>query len=65
MTDLICYCFQVSRKEIVEVIVNENLQTVEDVSLRTNACRGCKGCWCDIEDLLQRYSKPSDVGDHE
>ena len=59
MSELICYCFQVSKKELVQLIVDEGLDTVEALSLRTNACRGCQGCFWDIEELIEEHlNKP-------
>ena len=60
MSELICYCFQVSKDELVRLIVEEGLESIEELSERTNACRGCRGCWLDLEDLIIRYSKQSD-----
>ena len=57
MSELICYCFQVTKRELVQLIEEEGLDTVRALSERTNACRGCQGCWLDIEDLIEKHLK--------
>ncbi len=50
--ELICYCFEVYKDEVVDIIKNEKATTVEEVQEHCQACMGCAGCRFDIEDLI-------------
>lgn len=55
--ELICYCFRVTRKEVEDLIRSLNLKTVDEVSLHSDACNGCRSCYPDILDLLGEIKK--------
>ena len=66
--DLICYCIKISKKTIVDAIVdgNINLQMIKDTTI---ACTGskCKEknpsgkcCSKDIKELIKIYSSTTD-----
>ena len=49
---LICRCYQVSQSEILRVIRDGDLRTVEEVTARTNASGGCSSCYDDVQAIL-------------
>ncbi len=55
MDPLVCYCFCVTEKTVKEAIRSRRLRTVLQVVEATNAGMGCRGCWFDIEEMLQQY----------
>lgn len=64
---LICHCFRITRAEMVRLIEERDLRSVEDVSEATGACRGCRTCEPDITALLRACGRevaapPSPVG---
>ncbi len=56
--DLVCYCFEVPRDEIIEIIQKNKACTVDDIQLHCSACLGCGGCRPDLEELLETFSPP-------
>ncbi|RME84386.1 MAG: (2Fe-2S)-binding protein, partial [Planctomycetota bacterium] len=52
---LVCYCFQITRKEIEELIEQYGLKTVDEVATYSEACNGCRTCYIDIEKILAHY----------
>ncbi len=49
---LVCHCFQVTRDTIREAILQNGLETIEDVTNYTKAGGGCRDCHPRIEELL-------------
>ncbi len=54
---VVCTCFGVTDKELREVIEENGLTTVEQVTNFTKAGGGCGGCIPDIEELLDEINK--------
>ncbi|MCZ7649044.1 MAG: (2Fe-2S)-binding protein [Planctomycetota bacterium] len=54
MQDLVCYCFQVTEREVEAAIRLLGLKTIEDVNDATRAGCGCHTCWPDLESILNR-----------
>jgi NifU-like protein len=52
---LICTCFGVSEKRIEQVIDEQNLRTVLEVTRACNAGAGCRSCHPLIEDILEDH----------
>ncbi len=50
--NIVCECFGVSDSEIVRVIKENRLSTIEDVTNFTKAGGGCRSCHSKIEELL-------------
>jgi NifU-like protein len=50
---MLCHCYQVTRDAVREVILANELETVEDVTHFTKAGGGCGDCHGDIEALLE------------
>ncbi len=50
---MICHCYQVTRDMIRNAIMQNRLETVEDVTDYTKAGGGCGDCHHDIQDLLR------------
>ena len=50
---IICRCYRVTRREIVDAVRNDDLRTVEEVTAKTNAGGGCSSCYDDIRELLE------------
>ena len=53
MDDLVCYCFYMTRDELVRLIKDEQLTSVEDVSRSCRAGTGCGCCRDDIAALVE------------
>lgn len=56
MSEIICHCFEVSRKEIENAIREKGLKTVEEVGEVTNAGTGCGGCQEQIQEILDEIN---------
>lgn len=54
--DIVCNCFQVTKKQILEAI-DAGASTVDEVGAATNAGTGCGGCQSVIENLLRLKGK--------
>lgn len=55
---LICYCFRVTKKEIIDAIQKYNLQNTDQVTRAIRAGGGCRTCRFDIEPILATYARP-------
>lgn len=55
---VICKCFWVEEDKIREVIKENNLKTVEEVTHYTKAGGGCGGCIPDIQAILDEINAP-------
>lgn len=58
---IVCTCFGVTEKEIVQTIEENGLRTVDDVTNYTKAGGGCGGCKPEIQDILDQiyhFEKP-------
>jgi NifU-like protein len=55
--NVICACFNVTDKEIEDVIRHNSLTTVEEVTNFTKAGGGCGGCVPAIEEILKFVNK--------
>lgn len=54
---IICTCFQVTEKQIIEAINENNLKTLEEVTNFTKAGGACGRCKDSIEEILKTYAK--------
>lgn len=52
---LVCKCFSVTEKQILNAIKENNLKTVEDVTNYTKAGGSCGHCKEQIQDILNKY----------
>lgn len=57
MDQIICNCFQVTKREIIEAIKEKKLTTVDQVGEATNAGTGCGGCQDTIQEILDEINK--------
>jgi NifU-like protein len=55
---LICTCFSVTEKQIINAIKENNLKTLEDVTNYTKAGGACGNCKMLIQEVLDKYYKP-------
>lgn len=53
--EIICHCYGVSKKVIVDAIQGYNLQTVDQVKKLTDACSGCGTCRFEVGELIKEY----------
>ncbi|WP_177428323.1 (2Fe-2S)-binding protein [Candidatus Venteria ishoeyi] len=53
--ELICLCYEVSEKEIVDKILSREAKTLQEVSLQTMAGTGCGRCRRRIRTLLEKH----------
>lgn len=60
---LICTCFGVSERRIEQVIGEQNLRTVRDVTRACNAGAGCRSCHPLIEDILEDHWRREGVNE--
>lgn len=51
--ELLCYCFEISKEEIISIIHKHKTQTVEDIQKHCQAAMGCGSCRFDLEALLE------------
>src|SRR5262245_39112730 len=49
---IVCRCYRVTLREIVEAIRKDDLRRVEEVTAATNAAGGCSSCYDDIREIL-------------
>ena len=56
-SQIICHCFSVSEKQIVDAILNNNAKTFDDISKLTSAGLACGRCKENIKAILKRYIK--------
>ena len=52
---VICHCFDVDEKTIVDAIINNGAKTLEDVMKITSAGSACQRCKGDIERIIRKY----------
>lgn len=51
--DIVCFCFEISRQEIVEIIQKHKTTTVEELQKYCQASMGCGGCRPDVEKIIE------------
>ena len=49
---IVCHCFRLTRAGLRRLLESHRCTSVEEVSERTGACRGCQTCRPDIEAIL-------------
>ena len=54
--EIICNCMDISRGEIVDVVEQDGLKTVEEVGEATSAGAGCGACQDLIQEILDEVS---------
>ena len=54
---IICHCFSVSEKQIIDAILNNGAKTFDDISKITSAGLACGRCKGNIENILKKYVK--------
>ncbi len=59
--DVVCNCFGVTEKEIVEAVTENGLVDLDDVMHYTKAGGACGHCKSEINEILQRLNKESGV----
>jgi len=57
--ELVCHCFSVTRKTIIDTIKQYNLTTADEVGEHTQAGCGCGFCVEDIEKIIEELKKES------
>ncbi len=55
---IICHCFGVTEKEIIDAVTKNGAKTFEDVSKITSAGLACGRCKENIEKIIKKYAKP-------
>lgn len=55
--NIICHCFSVSKKQIIDAINNNGAKTLDDISQLTSAALACGRCKENIEKILKAYVK--------
>jgi len=56
-SDVICNCFGVTEKEIEKAVLENNLNTIEEVTNYTKAGGGCTTCHEDIKAIIDRVNR--------
>ena len=51
--DPICFCFEVYKEELVDIIHKYKTKTVEEIQTYCQASMGCGGCRGDIEKIIE------------
>ncbi|MEK7484125.1 MAG: (2Fe-2S)-binding protein [Planctomycetota bacterium] len=62
---LICYCFRVTKREIINAIQKYNLKNTDQVTRAIRAGGGCRTCRFDIEPLITKYANPEKQSPNE
>ena len=62
---VVCACFNITENEIVDVIKQNGLVSVEQITNYTKAGGGCGGCLSDIEEILAKTTKEIDEANHD
>ncbi|GAF02352.1 (2Fe-2S)-binding protein [Saccharicrinis fermentans] len=55
--DFVCKHMMLRKQDLVKVIHEKDLKTVEDIQDETNAATICGSCYDDLEDILQEELK--------
>lgn len=55
-SDFVCYCYEVTEAKIRATIDQHGAQSVEEVTLHTQAGSGCTACHCRIRRMLAGLS---------
>ena len=55
--NIVCHCFGVSEDHILQVVRENNLKTVDEVTNYCKAGGGCGMCQSDIADLIERVAE--------
>jgi len=55
--DIVCTCFSVTKAEIIKVIKEKNLKTVDEVGEYVDAGTACGSCIPDIKKILDEEIK--------
>lgn len=55
--ETLCFCMNVTYKEVLDAIKKHNLKTVDEVGEYTKAGTGCGGCVYSIKLLLDKVAK--------
>lgn len=53
---IVCYCYQVSRNQIIKLVEEKNLKTINEIRKLTGASSGCGSCRMDIDDILENIT---------
>ncbi|MBQ4645777.1 MAG: Fe-S cluster assembly protein NifU [Candidatus Gastranaerophilales bacterium] len=56
-SQIICHCFGVSEKQIIDAILNNGAKTFDDISKITSAGLACGRCRENIKTIISRYIK--------
>lgn len=59
-SQIICHCFDVSEKQIIDAILNNGAKTFDDVSKITSAGLACGRCKENIKAIIAKYVKNED-----
>ncbi len=51
--DPVCFCFEVYKNQLVEIIHKHKTKTVEDIQKYCQASMGCGSCRFDIEKIIE------------
>ncbi|NUM36725.1 MAG: (2Fe-2S)-binding protein [Candidatus Brocadiae bacterium] len=51
--DPVCFCFEVYKEELVEIIKKHKTKTVEEIQKYCQASMGCGSCRSDIEQIIE------------
>ena len=54
---IVCHCFEVTEKQIIDAILNNGAKTFDDISKITSAGLACGRCREDIQNILNTYVK--------
>lgn len=52
--DTVCYCFEVTERQLRALIVAHDVRSVDELQEHCNAGMGCRTCAHDLRDLIAR-----------
>ena len=64
-SDMICFCFGVSREAIVQAVLDNNLKGIDQITKYTHARGGCKGCQPDIRCIIDETRRKNSLDQKE
>jgi ferredoxin--NADP+ reductase len=53
---IVCYCYQITRNQIIKLAEEKNLKTIGEIRKLTGASTGCGSCRMDVEDILENIT---------
>lgn len=50
---IVCYCYQITRNQIINLVEEKKINSINEIRKLTGASSGCGSCRMDVEDILE------------